>query len=1341
MMNKGIVFLLFILSVIIYPQNTVYIKFKDNTAPKESAGIVKKLTLRKASGEAVIKEITPLHKNFRNYERLSRIYKLSLNSELGKDLLIKELISYPEVEYVSEPVTFRIDDVKYSDSLFSSQWALKKIQAEAAWEITAGEGITIALIDTGVDTLHPDLSGRLIRNAGRNFLSGSNTYDANDDQGHGTAIAGIMCAENNGRGIIGLAHKAKILNLKAFNRHGYGNDEDVCKAVVYAIDKGVSVINMSFGDSVYSPILKDVIEYAFSKGVVIAASSGNSSSEKPHYPSGFSGVISVGSSNKDDKTSSFSNTGSSVDLSAPGSDIITTLSGGGYGTVSGTSASAPYVSATAAMLRSITNFSNEEIAGILKSTCDDIEGKGYDYKSGAGRLNAFRAVSAGVPGIIKINYPGRGEAFIGGKIKVNCTVLAGSFSNWELFLGEGENPVSFVRLSDPDYYQTFGKDAAELDLINLKDGNYTLKLVVNSHSGYPAEEYSTFYIDRTAPELFNFELYSGYLDNTPVFFYSLFTNEPSEIKVYFRKKGVSDYTLFSEISAGNNNPSFSTNHSGYIPFQRIEPITEYEIYFEAFNKSGLKRIIKDEAGNDFVLKSGGAVTSSSFTAKNYSLPAGRIYRNKLKLFTDSDIALNPYNKNNEMQIYSFDNKTFGKKADYQNMIIRDAGDFNSNGKTDLLSSFVRDCYIDEFSSGKLERKYTNTSGELWPAAVGDFDSDGNTELLGIKNNNTLVIYSIGTGLTADPEFELQLVNDDSEYLLNYPKAFFYLNKGIPEIWISEDNGKVFRIGSSGKDLYKLEEFLTTGHKGVNGSVAAGDYDGDGERDIAVLLQSDEEISNTPYYLLLVFNFKNEMLNVIHKEYFLKKVTNGETFSSSASALAFSDLTLDGRQEIILSVSPNAYIIKHTANNSGEILLFADNVSANEIFSGDLDMNGYPEAGISRSDSVLFYEFNKDSGANIAKISSGYSVGLGEIRLNLSGAGKYYLYRSTGTGGFNFSDSLTSGTYTDTSVIAGNYYYYAVKSKYEGEKINYTHNVAMKVYAHIPAKFASAKTISGKCLMLSFSSPVSEGVNSRYNFMLNSTNAPSSFIANGDSTLLLFFENEFLTGVNQITARDLKDTYGSPIPAFTSDFEFIPQETDNQFFVTNHIINNSYEITVYFNLNVDTETATDKNNYEINNGNAVFEVIQEGNNAVKIKTLNPVKAVGKSFILKLSGIYSSSSQGNIELTEGAGSIIEIKAAGNSVSDAYVYPNPFEAGIGENQITFANLTQNSEIYIHNISGKFIIKLTEKDGDGGIIWNMLDKDNRTVPSGVYIFRVCSLNEANEITETKTDKFVIIR
>ncbi len=189
------------------------------------------------------------------------------------------------------------------------------------------------------------------------------------------------------------------------------------------------------------------MQYAYSKNLVLVGSSGNGNSSNPHYPSGYSEVISVGNSTQDDYRAGNSNYGSTLDLMAPGSQIVTTARNNNYASISGTSAATPHVAAASALILSLGNYTNEEVKQILKSTSDDIGEPGWDIYTGAGRLNMFRAVTVTAPSVIKFNHPTQDFATLDDSLKINATVLSPLFSYYSLYYGYGLNPTNWTTLN------------------------------------------------------------------------------------------------------------------------------------------------------------------------------------------------------------------------------------------------------------------------------------------------------------------------------------------------------------------------------------------------------------------------------------------------------------------------------------------------------------------------------------------------------------------------------------------------------------------------------------------------------------------------------------------------------------------------------------------------------------------------------------------------------------------------------------------------------------------------------------------------------------------------------
>jgi len=273
------------------------------------------------------------------------------------------------------------------------QWHLGKIQAPEAWNVTSGGASTIiAVLDTGVSPNHPDLAGNLLQ--GYNFHAGNSNWA--DDHGHGTQVAGVAAAKgNNGIGIAGVAWNTAILPVKISDASANTTYAIIAKAVNYAADRGARLINISFGGTSSSSTLQSAVNYAWSRNAVIVAAAGNYGNSTPIYPAACQNVIAVAALDSKDVPASFSNFGSYVDVTGPGSMIYTAKMDGTYGYVSGTSFSSPLVAGVAALVAAAKPaLTNQSIVDILRTQADDLGASGYDVYNGFGRVNACKAVNA-----------------------------------------------------------------------------------------------------------------------------------------------------------------------------------------------------------------------------------------------------------------------------------------------------------------------------------------------------------------------------------------------------------------------------------------------------------------------------------------------------------------------------------------------------------------------------------------------------------------------------------------------------------------------------------------------------------------------------------------------------------------------------------------------------------------------------------------------------------------------------------------------------------------------------------------------------------------------------------
>ncbi len=238
-------------------------------------------------------------------------------------------------------------DVPTNDVYYDRQWALPVIGAPDAWLTLPSDApsVTVAVIDSGICADHPDLAGRVV--GGWDFVEGDNAPQ--DALGHGCGVAGIIAADvDNGIGIAGVAPNAQIMPLRVLDASGVGTYSNVAAAIVHAADNGAQIINLSLGGASASTVLENAVNYAVSKGVTVVAAAGNTGGNIL-YPAAYESVIAVGSVDPDLQRSSFSSYLPSLDLLAPGRDILTTKLDGTYATMSGTSFAAPQVAGVAAL--------------------------------------------------------------------------------------------------------------------------------------------------------------------------------------------------------------------------------------------------------------------------------------------------------------------------------------------------------------------------------------------------------------------------------------------------------------------------------------------------------------------------------------------------------------------------------------------------------------------------------------------------------------------------------------------------------------------------------------------------------------------------------------------------------------------------------------------------------------------------------------------------------------------------------------------------------------------------------------------------------------------------------
>jgi subtilisin family serine protease len=357
--------------------------------PRRSGDIVADRILAKfvrgARGPDVQKLLADLHlTTVREIPQL-RVRVLRVSPE-SREQTIRELERSPLVARSEHEFVVQALDVTPNDEDWTEQWGPRLVSAPRAWEVTRGsQGVTVAVLDTGVDGSHPDLRGSLV--------GGYDVIDqdavAEDAHGHGTAVAGVIGARtNNGEGQAGLCWTCSLLAIRVLGADGFGTTSTIAEGIIRAVDAGARVLNLSLGGSATTETQREAVAYALDRGAVVVAAAGNDGQATTLYPAAQPGVIGVAATDEHDRLYGWSNRGSAVRVAAPGCNTAPLLHGA-YTYFCGTSAATPVVAGIVALLLSVdATFTSAEIEHALRRSAVPVPGLNF------GRVDAARTLEA-----------------------------------------------------------------------------------------------------------------------------------------------------------------------------------------------------------------------------------------------------------------------------------------------------------------------------------------------------------------------------------------------------------------------------------------------------------------------------------------------------------------------------------------------------------------------------------------------------------------------------------------------------------------------------------------------------------------------------------------------------------------------------------------------------------------------------------------------------------------------------------------------------------------------------------------------------------------------------------
>jgi len=1269
-----------------------------------------------------------------------------------------------------------------NDSLLNKQWYFKKIRAFESWaNFSQIEKIILAVIDTGIDYQHPDLQGSLWINSAEDlnnnsildstdidhldndgngyiddvigwdftdaprFPDGGDFLDPDNDpmdefqSGHGTQIAGIISAHaNNDRGIAGIVPQLEVMNLRAGTASGYLEEDDVAQAVVYAIENGARVINMSFGDVVVSLFLKDVISYAWNNGIVIVCSSGNSGTNEMHFPSGFAETISVGATDSLDNVTGFSTWGQTLDLVAPGENIISCTIGGGYNYSNGTSFSAPMVSAAAGFVLSChPEMNNEQVRNILKSTAKDVGTNGWDPYFGSGRLDLYNTSIVTDESTLFIHSPLSGSYTAENLLPVVVTIQDADLIEAFLWVGESENPSEWSNIVSGINHQVINDTIAIVDVSNYSNESLVLKLQIKTWQGTTKEYRSILHIDKTAPEMTSAEKLKMFDENRYAILISFETDDITTGEIYFRGK--------------NSSSPFNAKSLQYETKQHRVKLTSTEIagdieyYIQVENLAGLEK----KGTVDYFNLSPFVIPILPFPPISQSFPSGHVLSKIADFDSDGndEVVLSLYDENNSFgntAIFEYESDQFVKKYETEfRAIPRDFGDADSDGKPDLLMGFGKFAFLVEANnSNQFPQNITwFDSSEFWVSRIADLDNDGINEIIGKRGIDYIGLENNGDNSFIE-KFQMQNTTLGSN-ALGPPTTIVgdFDNDTYPDLVFGDYDGDILVFENNGNDIFENRLQMRLPLPDATDYMVAGNIFGNGNSSFFAGTHTDNSFNyehefDARYWSFFHITSENNNNYKIQQRINIFGYSDVRDFDSGIS---YGLDSLNNKSYVFMTVHPDLYVFE----SNGDSLTpkwYLNGVQSNKVVFHDFNKNGASELFVNNGVSFVGFEIGEGNQPQIPADFSAVPLDTTTILLKwqpIIGAQKYIIYRGLENEYISVYDSVNAQTtYIDSDVVNNQVYHYAVKSFDNSYQIPYSALTPVQTARpNEPPLVDTLIVLNRNQIQVYFNEMMLKSSFSPGNFKVsgNDKYATSAIALKNGLGVLVTFQDNFSTETEDtLEISNLVDIDKTALNYSGCHLPFYFNEIETTPYISDWKLEDRYHLIIAFNLPMDTETVYNLKNYTLDPQGEITNVEAFDNYDLSFRlTISRNSFLGASGITTYLTLNNIKSASGIEFSDG--NKFSITMQKKNLKDLIVYPQPVT--MNSEVVTFANITENTEIYIYDIHGHFIIKLKETDKNGGISWNIRNESGQAIAAGIYIYYAKNANES------KTGKIAIIR
>ena len=871
---------------------------------------------------------------------LKNIYLIRFPIQWALEPLLQRYEQHPAIEAVElNRLSQPCEGMVPNDPGYSEQWNLGLINMAEAWRIEQGDPqVTVAVVDSGIATRHPEFRTQLWQNSGeipengidddRNgYIDDINGWDFSDaptlpgggdstvrdnkpedESGHGTHVSGIIAAQiNNGLGIAGIAPECRLMPLRAGFKFGggeYFQNDDLAVAIVYAADNGAQVINMSWGDTVNAFIIEASLEYAYARGCVLVGAAGNLGSLGSYYPAGLKTVISVAGLDQGKQLYSDSNFGATIDIAAPGEKIPSTDIGGGYQNRSGTSMAAAHVSGIAGLVIAANpNYSNTEVQQTLIATAESLF---INSLVGAGSLDAYAVLTASTAVIAQIDAHQISQQVEGNNNSHNIEIFGSAggsgFIEYWLEYGVSEVPNLWLPLGPVQTKPKFNVCLHKWDTSDLAENRYTLRLSVKTESGEIKRDRVVVDVNHTAPVISRHESRTWLAGDSVDSIVMWQTDEVSmgEIEIF---------DITGNIIRAARSDSENLLHIVNVSDLGIPP-GRYMYRLSVGNRAGLLRFDDNDNAlyqiemQDTYLQ---PLPLSQVASAEQGLhavvsPVDMNGNGKLEIIaTEMDTGTA---KIFEIQ----DNGRFEVLFSFaESLWPRAISDTDGDGRIEILCHALDVIFLlEQPTHGQFPTERIWEVQGNWSKTITDADADGIDEIIA-RDDATDSIYVYEA--TADNNHHRTAILENPTLGNNRLSANFvtgdFDGDGRIEILAGDSDSELFLYEAIGDNTYR-QTWVYTLPEGDPQLFAAGDMDGDGKAEFAICAQIGTTPLDIRYYHWVLTIFTSEG-NDAYRAVWTQRI---QDVRDGGNGMIIADINNDGRNELCLATAPNFYIIQY-----------------------------------------------------------------------------------------------------------------------------------------------------------------------------------------------------------------------------------------------------------------------------------------------------------------------------------------------------------------------------------------------------------------------------------------------